>query len=150
MDLTEVCKMVGGSKPRKRVGRGRGSGLGKTCGRGNKGAGQRAGVRRISLSEGGQMPIFRRIPKRGFSNFQFATRYSTVNVAALEERFEDGAHVTPQALREAGLISHLRYPVKILGNGNLTKKLKVDAAKYTKSAEEKIVKAGGEARIGAR
>ena len=93
------------------------------------------------------MPTFRRIPKRGFSNAKFATRFSTVNVGKLEERFEAGAHVTPQSLREAGLIRNLRFPVKILGDGELKKKLTVVAAKYTGTAKEKIQKAGGEARI---
>ena len=93
------------------------------------------------------MPTFRRIPKRGFSNAKFATRYSIVNVESLESRFESGAHVTPQSLREVGLIRNLRLPVKVLGNGALTKKLTVDAAKFTKSALEKIQAAGGEARV---
>jgi len=93
------------------------------------------------------MPTFRRIPKRGFSNAQFATRYSIVNVAALQDRYDADAHVTPQSLREAGLIRSLRLPVKILGEGELTKKLRVDAAKFSRSAMEKITAAGGEARI---
>ena len=96
------------------------------------------------------MPVFRLIPKRGFSNARFRTEYSVVNVGALEAAFESGAHVTPQALREAGLIRHLRYPVKILGEGTLSKKLTVDAVKYSKSAVEKIQAAGGEAREGVR
>ena len=93
------------------------------------------------------MPTFRRIPKRGFSNVQFATPYSIVNVGSLESRFANGAHVTLQALLEAGLIRHLHYRVKILGNGELKKKLTVDAAKFSKSAMEKIQTAGGEARV---
>ena len=147
MNITDIMKLAGANKRRKRVGRGRGSGHGKTCGRGNKGAGQRSGFRKRTLSEGGQMPTFRRMPKRGFSNARFATRYSIVNVASLERVFESEAHVTPQALREAGLIRNLRLPVKVLGNGELTKKLKVDAAKFSKSAEEKIKAAGGEVRL---
>ncbi len=95
------------------------------------------------------MPTFRRLPKRGFSNAQFTSRYSVVNVAMLEERFDAGAHVTPQALLDAGLIRNLRYPVKILGDGALTKKLVVDVAKYSASAAEKIQQAGGEARVSA-
>ena len=96
------------------------------------------------------MPVFRLLPKRGFSNFRFRTEYNVVNVGSLEDKFENGAHVTRQALREVGLIRHLRYPVKILGEGTLTKKLTVDVAKYSKSAAEKIQAAGGEAREGTR
>ena len=92
------------------------------------------------------MPTFRRIPKRGFSNAKFATIYAVVNVGDLEVCFESGSHVTPQALREVGLIRNLRYPVKILGDGVLTKKLRVDVAKYSRSAAEKIQTVGGEAR----
>ncbi len=98
------------------------------------------------MKEGGQMPTFRRMPKRGFSNAKFRTIYSIVNVGALDSRFENGTHVTPQALREAGLIRNLRYPVKILGDGVLTKKLTVDVAKYSKSALEKIQAAGGKTK----
>lgn len=147
MNITQITKLAGKQKSRKRVGRGRGSGLGKTCGRGHKGQNSRPSSGGRMLSEGGQMPTFRRIPKRGFSNANFRTRFSTVNVSKLEERFEAGAHVTPQSLVEAGLISNLRFPVKILGDGELNKKLLVDAAKYTGTAKEKIEKAGGEARI---
>ena len=93
------------------------------------------------------MPTFRRIPKRGFSNFQFEQRFSVVNVASLEQRFKAGAHVTPQALAAAGLIRDPRQPVKILGEGGLTKKLRVDAARFSKSAMEKIKAAGGEANV---
>jgi len=92
------------------------------------------------------MPTFRRMPKRGFSNAKFRTVYSVVNVGDLDSKFEDGTHVTPQVLREAGLIRHLRHPVKILGDGALAKKLTVDVAKYSKSAVEKIRAAGGEAK----
>lgn len=147
MNIADITKLAGAEKRRKRVGRGRGSGSGKTCGRGHKGGGQRAGWRQRGMQEGGQMPTFRRIPKRGFSNVKFATRYCIVNVESLESRFESGAHVTPQSLREVGLIRNLRLPVKVLGNGALTKKLTVDAAKFTKSAMEKIQAAGGEARV---
>lgn len=148
MNLAEITKQAGAEKRRKRVGRGSGSGHGKTCGRGHKGAGQRAGFRKRALSEGGQMPTFRRIPKRGFSNAQFAHRYHIVNVSSLERVFETGAHVTAEALCEAGLIRNLRWPVKVLGNGELKKKLKVDAAKFSGSAEEKIKAAGGEVHVG--
>lgn len=146
MNIAEITRLAGSDKRRKRVGRGRGSGHGKTSGRGHKGAGQRSGWRRRGMQEGGQMPTFRRMPKRGFSNVRFATLYSIVNVDSLESYFRVNAHVTPQSLREAGLIRNLRYPIKILGNGELTKKLTVDAAKFSKSAMEKIQAAGGEAR----
>lgn len=147
MKIAEITRLAGRDRRRKRVGRGRGSGHGKTCGRGNKGAGQRSGWRQRGMQEGGQMPTFRRMPKRGFSNARFTTRYNIVNVDLLESRFEPGAHVTPQALLKAGLIRHLRYPVKVLGDGTLAKKLIVDAAKFSNSAKEKIQAAGGEARI---
>lgn len=94
------------------------------------------------------MPTFRRLPKRGFSNARFRTVYSIVNIGGLESHFESGAHVTPQSLKEAGLIRTLRHPVKILGHGTLTKKLVVDAAKFSRSAVERIGAAGGEARPG--
>lgn len=93
------------------------------------------------------MPTFRRIPKRGFNNARFAIHYSIVNVHSLDDRFEAGAHVTPQSLYEVGLIRHLRYPVKVLGNGALEKKLTVDAAKFSQTAREKIEAAGGEVRV---
>ncbi|MHC5110126.1 MAG: 50S ribosomal protein L15 [Planctomycetota bacterium] len=143
MNITEITKQAGADRRRRRVGRGRGSGHGKTCGRGHKGAGQRSGASRFNMREGGQMPTFRRLPKRGFSNALFKVRYSVVNVEALEGRFEAGAHITAQALVEAGLIRNTRMPVKVLGNGGLSKKLTVDAAKFSKSAQEKIESAGG-------
>lgn len=146
MNIADITKQAGADKRRSRVGRGRGSGHGKTCGRGHKGCGQRSGWRQRGMQEGGQMPTFRRMPKRGFSNAQFKTRYNIVNVSSLERAFDSGAHVTSQALCEAGLIPNLKLAVKVLGNGELTKKLKVDAAKFSKSAMEKITAAGGEAR----
>ncbi len=147
MNITEMTKLAGANKRARRVGRGRGSGHGKTSGRGHKGCGQRAGASRLTMREGGQMPTFRRIPKRGFSNAQFKKRFCIVNVADLEARFPGGAHVTPQSLREAGLIRTVRLPVKILGDGALTKKFQVDAAVFSKTAAEKIVRAGGEACV---
>jgi large subunit ribosomal protein L15 len=138
----EITSVVGGHKRRRRVGRGTGSGRGKTCGRGHKGAGSRAGSTAISLSEGGQMPLFRRLPKRGFSNRQFAVRCEIVNVCQLE-RFEDGATVGTEQLSDAGLIDSAKSRVKILGNGDLTKKLEVTAHKFSKAAEQKITASGG-------
>ncbi len=143
MNITDVTRLAGREKRRKRIGRGKGSGSGKTSGRGHKGSGQRAGWKQRGMQEGGQMPVFRRLPKRGFNNAQFETRYAIVNVASLEERFDAGAHVTAQSLMEVGLIRNLNLPVKILGDGQLTKKFTIDAVKYSKSAEQKIKSAGG-------
>lgn len=147
MDIAEITKAAGRDKKRRRVGRGRGSGRGKTAGRGSNGCGSRAGWTARGMAEGGQMPLFRRIPKRGFSNAQFRREYSIVNLADLEQRFEAGDHVTRQSLREAGLLRNARTDVKILGDGELTKKLIVEAFRFSKSAMEKIAKAGGEAKI---
>jgi large subunit ribosomal protein L15 len=147
MDIAEITKLAGRHKKRKRIGRGPGSGSGKTAGRGHKGAGSRAGWSGRGASEGGQMPLFRRLPKRGFNNAQFATRFCIVNVDELDKKFESGAHVTADALIAAGLIRNKRLGVKVLGNGNLTKKLTVDAAKFSTQAAEKIAAAGGEAKI---
>ena len=142
----EITSIAGKHKSRRRVGRGSGSGHGKTCGRGHKGAGSRAGSRAVSLFEGGQMPLFRRLPKRGFSNYKFAMRYEIVNISQLE-RFEDGALVGAEQLSSAGLIDSLRSKVKILGKGELTKRLEVTANKFSKSAEQKIVASGGTAKV---
>lgn len=142
----EITAIVGKDKARKRVGRGRGTGHGKTCGRGHKGANSRAGATRLSLSEGGQMPLFRRLPKRGFSNFNFADRYEIVNVCQLE-RFEEGAEVGVDQLVAAGLVDRAKSKVKVLGNGALTKKLKVSAHKFSRSAQEKIASCGGSVSI---
>ena len=144
----EITSVVGKHKTRKRVGRGRGTGVGKTCGRGHKGSRSRAGAMLMSLYEGGQMPLFRRIPKRGFNNKQFARRFEIVNVSALE-RFEDGSQVGVEQLSEAGLVLGAQSRVKILGDGELTKRLQVAAHKFSKAAEEKIVGCGGTAtRVG--
>ena len=147
MHLAEVLEKAGAHKKRKRIGRGAGSGHGKTAGRGHNGAGSRAGARKDGLYEGGQMPLFRRLPKRGFSNAPFRTRYNIINVGDLGARFESGAHITPEALLEAGLIRNLRHKVKVLGNGDLSEEFKIEAAKFSKTAEEKIKAAGGEAVV---
>lgn len=149
MMIHEVTQKVGAHKRRKRLGRGPGSGTGKTAGRGTKGAGSRSGASgSIRASrEGGQMPLFRRIPKRGFTNANFRTDYATLNVKTLEARFDDGAEINAQVLHKAGLISSAAMPVKILGEGELTKKLTVTVAAYSKSAAEKITKAGGAANV---
>lgn len=145
MMIHEITVKVGSHKRRKRVGRGPGSGRGKTCGRGQNGAGSRAGASGSIRAgrEGGQMPFFRRIPKRGFSNARFRTVFSIVNVQALDARFDDGAQVNPEALVQVGLIRDTKLPVKILGDGQTKKKLTVTAAAFSKAAMEKITKAGG-------
>lgn len=142
----EITSIAGKNKARRRVGRGNGSGYGKTCGRGHKGAGSRAGSTAMTLFEGGQMPLFRRLPKRGFSNFNFATRYDIVNVSQLD-RFEDGASIGAEQLSDAGLIDSTKSKIKILGDGELTKKLEIAAHKFSKSAEQKIIALGGKAKV---
>ena len=129
-----------------RVGRGIGSGKGKTSGRGHKGQKPRSGVA-IKSFEGGQMPYFRRIPKRGFSNADFRTVYHIVNVASLEERFKKGATVDAATLVESGLVSNFNNPIKVLGQGELTIKLDVTADKFSASAIEKIEAAGGSVTV---
>jgi large subunit ribosomal protein L15 len=142
----EITSVVGKHKNRKRIGRGQGSGHGKTAGRGHKGSGSRAGAFFESLYEGGQMPLFRRMPKRGFSNFNFETHYEIVNVCQLE-RFDDGADIGVEQLKKAGLIPSDKSKVKILADGELTKKLQVSAHKFSKNAEHKIVASGGTAKL---
>ena len=138
----EITSVVGRHTRRRRIGRGSGSGHGKTCGRGHKGAGSRAGSTSVSLKEGGQMPLFRRLPKRGFNNYNFANRCEIVNVCQLE-RFEDGAIIGVEQLSGAGLIDSIKSKVKILGKGDLTKKLQVTAHKFSRNAEQKIAASGG-------
>jgi len=142
----EITSIAGGHTRRRRIGRGTGSGRGKTSGRGHKGAGSRAGAKSFSLSEGGQMPLFRRLPKRGFNNKKFAVRCEIVNVWQLE-RFEDGATVGVEQLSDAGLIDSNKSTVKILAKGDLTKRLQVTAHKFSKAAEQKISAIGGTAEV---
>ncbi|MHC4913652.1 MAG: 50S ribosomal protein L15 [Planctomycetota bacterium] len=142
----QITSIAGKHRARRRIGRGPGTGRGKTCGRGHKGSGSRAGASSISLYEGGQMPLFRRLPKRGFSNYKFETRYKIINVSQLE-RFNEGATVGVEQLSSAGLIDSLKNRVKILGDGELTKKLQVVAHKFSKTAEQKIVASGGTAKV---
>ena len=142
----EITSIATKNKRRKRIGRGPGSGHGKTSGRGHNGQNSRAGSTSLSLSEGGQMPLFRRIPKRGFSNYNYALRYEIINVSQLE-RFDDGADIGTEQLSNAGLICNLKSKIKILGNGELTKKLQVTAHKFSKTAEQKIAASGGLAKI---
>jgi len=143
MMIHEVTSKVGKYKARKRVGRGRGSGLGKTSGRGHKGAGSRSGHSHRAYFEGGQMTFVRRIPKRGFTNADFRTLYHVLNTKSLNKAFDDGAAITPEALAEKGLIRDTKLPVKILGEGDVTKKFTVTAAKFSASAKKKIEDAGG-------
>lgn len=145
MKLHELQPAFGSTTAPKRLGRGVGSGLGKTSGKGHKGAKARSGGGKRPGFEGGQMPLTRRIPKRGFNNI-FAKPLEAVNVSALE-KFEDGAVVNAQALLEKGILSKCQYGVKILGNGNLTKKLHVQASAFSASAKEKIVAAGGKYEV---
>ncbi|MBE6889366.1 MAG: 50S ribosomal protein L15 [Ruminococcaceae bacterium] len=146
MKLYELQPAAGSVKDVKRIGRGHGSGSGKTAGKGHKGQKARSGGSIRPGFEGGQMPLQRRMPKRGFNNI-FATEYATVNVSALEERFEAGATVDAEALKACGLVKDAKDGIKILGNGELTKSLTVKAAKFTASAQEKIEKAGGKAEV---
>ena len=143
MNITVITTKVGPKPNRKRVGRGESSGLGKTSGRGNKGCGSRAGVRSGNLYEGGMFPLFRRLPKFGFNNKLFRTEYQAVNVGDLETHFDGGGHVTAAALEVAGLISDRNLKVKILGDGEVKKKLTVEAHRFSKSAAAKIEAAGG-------
>ena len=136
MMIHEITEKVGKYKARKRVGRGRGSGVGKTSGRGHKGAGSRSGYSRRPGFEGGQMQYFRRIPKRGFSNADFKTVYSIVNVASLQERFTKGDAVDVAALVEKGLVRNFKNPIKILGQGELSIALTITADKVSTSAQE--------------
>ena len=145
MKLNELSPAVGSTKEAYRKGRGAGSGNGKTAGRGHKGQKARSGGGTRIGFEGGQMPLARRIPKRGFNNI-FAKPLTAVNVIALN-RFEDGAVVDAAALIEAGIISECPNGLKVLGNGDLTKKLTVKAAAFSESAKEKIEQAGGKAEV---
>ena len=146
MKLNELTAVPGSTKPSKRIGRGHGSGQGKTAGKGHKGQKARAGHGMRPGFEGGQMPLQRRIPKRGFNNI-FAKEIVTVNVGTLEKKFEDGATVNSQTLIEAGILKSAKDGAKILNNGTLTKKLTVQAAAFSAAAKEKIEAAGGKAEV---
>ena len=146
MKLDELRPAPGSKTTRRRVGRGIGSGLGKTAGKGHKGQNARSGGGVRPGFEGGQMPLFRRIPKRGFNN-RNSKIYTEVTLAMLEERFEAGAEVTAETLLELGVIKKVNDGIVILGNGELTKKLTVKASRVTKTAEEKIKAAGGKVEV---
>lgn len=146
MSLTGLKPPKGAKHAKKRVGRGQGSGNGKTAGRGHKGAKSRSGFTHKRGFEGGQMPLHRRMPKRGFHN-PFRTEYSVVNLDTIVEVFDAGSEVTPELLQERGLIGGSRKKVKVLGRGDVTKKLTVRAHKFSGTAQEKITAAGGTAEV---
>ena len=146
MKLHELEKNIGATHSRKRVGRGPGSGLGKTCGRGQKGQKARSGGSINPVFEGGQLPLYRRLPKRGFTNARFKVTYATVNLSDLNV-FEDGTVVTPTLLKEKRIIRKDLDGVKVLGNGNLERKLTIQANKFSTSALEKIKESGSKAEV---
>ena len=146
MKLHELSPAAGSKKEVKRIGRGAGSGQGKTAGKGHKGQKARAGRGMRPGFEGGQMPLLRRVPKRGFVNI-FGKEFSIVNVSALDQSFEDGAVVDIDALIEKGLVKKVLDGVKILGNGEISKKLTVQVNAYSEAAKQKIEAAGGKAEV---
>ena len=146
MDLSNLKPAEGSKHSKKRVGRGHGTGQGVQAGRGHKGAQSRSGYSFKRGFEGGQMPLHRRIPKRGFHNL-FRTEYAVVNLDMLSERFDAGTTVTPELLVERGLISNARRPVKVLARGDISKKLTIRAHKFSGKAAEKIAAAGGAAEV---
>ena len=146
MKLDKLNYAEGSKKKRNRVGRGTGSGNGKTSGKGHKGQKARSGYSRKPGFEGGQLPLFKRIPKRGFSNYDFKTKYSIINVEDLNV-FEEGVEITPEILKDTGILKNQLDGVKILGNGVLEKKLIVKANSFTKSAKEKIEAKGGKVEV---
>ena len=146
MKLYAINQPEGAVKNRKRVGRGVATGNGKTSGKGHKGQNARSGGGVRPGFEGGQLPLFRRLPKRGFSNAPFKVEYATINLSDLE-KFEDGAVVTPELLKEMGIVKNMKDGLKVLGNGELTKKLTVSANKFSKVAKDKIENAGGKAKV---
>ena len=142
LSLNNIRPAKGSTHKKKRVGRGPGSGLGKTAGRGEKGQKSRSGYSRKVGFEGGQMPLHRRLPKRGFTNI-FKKRWLEVSLAALDRHFSADEEVTPEVLHERGIIKKAKYDVVVLGTGELGKPLRVSAHRFTRSAREKIEKAGG-------
>ena len=146
MKLNELKYTDGSKFSAKRKGRGTSSGMGKTSSRGQKGQNSRSGGGVRPGFEGGQNPLFRRVPKRGFNNARFSVRYAVINVSDLN-KFSDGAEVTPELLKEMGLVKQQLNGIKVLGNGNLTKKLTVKASIFSKTAKEKIEKNGGKAEV---
>lgn len=147
MKLNELKPAPGSKKTRKRVGRGESSGLGKTCGKGSNGQKSRAGASIPAGFEGGQMPLIKRVPKRGFSNYPFKKEYALINVMDLEELFEDGTEITAELLLESGVIKKVLDGVKVLGDGDITKKFTVKVQKISESAKNKIEAAGGKVEV---
>jgi large subunit ribosomal protein L15 len=146
MDLSNLKPPKGMKHPKKRIGRGQGSGNGKTAGRGHKGAKSRSGFKFKRGFEGGQMPLHRRVPKRGFHN-PFRVEYEVVNLDLLAAKFDTGTVVTPELLREQGLVARGKSPIKILARGDISKKLTVRAHKFSGKASEKLQAAGGNAEV---
>jgi len=146
MELYDLKPAPGAKRGRKRVGRGPGSGSGKTAGKGHKGQKSRSGYSRRYGFEGGQMPLVRRLPKRGFTNI-FRVEFQVINLRDLERVFADGDAVSPEALLEKGLVRRVRQPIKVLGDGELTKKLVVQAHKFSASARTGIESAGGSCEV---
>lgn len=144
LSLNNLHPSKGSTHKKKRVGRGPGSGLGKTSGRGNKGQKSRSGYSSKAGFEGGQMPLQRRLPKRGFTNI-FKKQWLEISLAKINENFSAGDEVTPEVLHERGLIKKAKHDLVILGNGEITKAIKISAHRFTKTAREKIEKAGGTA-----
>ena len=142
ISLNTLKPAKGSTHKKKRVGRGPGSGLGKTAGRGEKGQKSRSGYSRKIGFEGGQMPLHRRLPKRGFTNI-FKKRWVEISLAALDQHFNAGEEITPEVLHDRGLIKKAKHDVVVLGNGEVSKALRVSAHRFTKSARDKIEKAGG-------
>ncbi len=146
MKLHTMSRPEGAIQTRKRVGRGAGSGLGKTSGKGHKGQNARSGGGVRPGFEGGQLPLFRRLPKRGFSNAPFKKEYAVINLSDLN-KFENDAVVTPELLKEMGVVKNSLSGIKVLGNGTLEKKLVVRAHKFSNKAKEEIEKLGGKAEV---
>ena len=146
MKLHELEKNIGATHAKKRVGRGSGSGLGKTCGRGQKGQKARSGGSINPVFEGGQLPLYRRIPKRGFSNHMFKTTYAVINLDQLNV-FENGTVVTPALLKDAGIVKNQLDGIKVLSNGKLERKLTIQAHKFSTTALEKIEESGSKAEV---
>ena len=146
MKLEELKKNPGATHSKKRVGRGSGSGLGKTSGKGHKGQNARSGGGVRPLFEGGQLPLYRRLPKRGFSNANFKVEYAVINLSDLN-RFDNDTVVTPELLKETGIVKKQLSGIKVLGNGVLEKKLTVKAHKFSMTAKEKIEAAGGKVEV---
>ena len=146
LSLNNLHPAKGSTHKKKRLGRGPGTGLGKTAGRGNKGQKSRSGYSSKTGFEGGQMPLHRRLPKRGFTNI-FKKQWIEVRLGALENSFAADDEITPEVLHERGIIKKAKHDIVVLGNGEVTKALKVSAHRFTKSAREKIEKAGGTANV---